>query len=193
MTSAPFNYDEYVQRLSERAQQLPVSDPKAEDTIVGPVINSEQRDKIVNFIEESVADGATLEADGNADGLFVQPTVLSDVTNEMPIACNEHFGRVTPIIEYEDESEALAIANDPEYGLSGSVHSTDLSKAKRIAENLQTGMVHSSDQPLNDHAHTPFGGVGASGLGRYNDQAILRQFTETKWISIQREPREYPY
>lgn len=187
------HYDEYVQRLAERAAQLPVGDPKSEDTVVGPVINSDQRDKIEAFVEESVAAGATVVAGGGVDGLFVQPTVLSGVTNEMPTACNEHFGPIAPVIPYEDEAEALAMANDTEYGLSGSVHSTDLSKAKRIAEGLETGMVHINDQPLNDHAHTPFGGVGASGLGRYNNEAILREFTETKWVSIQREPRDYPY
>ncbi len=186
-------YDEYVDQLSSRAEQLPVGDPRDPDTVVGPVINEQQRDQIVSYVEQSVADGATLECGGGHDGLFVEPTVLSRVGNDMPTACNEHFGPIAPVIAYEDESEAVAIANDTEYGLSGSVHSTDLSQAKRIAEALETGMVHINDQPLNDHAHTAFGGVGASGMGRYNGEAVLRQFTETKWISIQREPREYPY
>lgn len=187
------HYDEYVDRLSSRAARLPVGDPREPETVVGPVINEQQRDKIVSYIERTVDNGATVAHGGDHDGLFVQPTVLSDVTNDMPAACNEHFGPVAPVIPYDDEADAIAIANDTEYGLSGSVHSTDLGQAKRIAEALETGMVHINDQPLNDHAHTAFGGVGASGMGRYNGEAVLRQFTETKWISIQREPREYPY
>ena len=186
-------YDEYVDRLADRAETLPVGDPRTEGTVVGPVINEQQRDKIVNFVEETIAAGATLEAGGDHDGLFVEPTVLSGVTNDMPTACNEHFGPVAPVIPYSDEDEAIAMANDTEYGLSGSVHSEDLQQAKRIANALETGMVHINDQPLNDHANTPFGGVGASGMGRYNGEAVMRQLTETKWITVQHEPREYPY
>jgi aldehyde dehydrogenase (NAD+) len=97
------------------------------------------------------------------------------------------------VIPYESESEALAIANDTRYGLSGSVPSTDLSQAKWIATELETGMVHINDHPLNDDPNTPFGGVGAPGLGRYNGEAILDCLTETNWVSIQNEPRDYRY
>ncbi len=183
----------YANRVADRARSLPVGDPKAEQTVVGPVQTEAQRDKIVSLIEKSVAAGATVLAGGSTDGLFVEPTVLTDVTSEMPIAREEHFGPVAPVIEYTTETEAIKIANETRYGLSGSVHSTDLAQARRIAEAMETGMVHINDQPLNDHANTPFGGVGASGLGRYNDEAAIRQFTETKWLSVQREPREYPY
>ncbi|ERG89180.1 MAG: NAD-dependent aldehyde dehydrogenase [halophilic archaeon J07HX5] len=186
-------YDEYVERLSDRAAALPIGDPHEPDTVVGPIINEQQRDKIVEFIAQSQERGAVVETGGGHDELFVEPTVLSNVNQEMPVACNEHFGPVAPVIPYETESEALAIANDTRYGLSGSVHSTDLSQAKRIATELETGMVHINDQPVNDDPNTPFGGVGASGLGRYNGEAILDRLTETKWISIQNEPRDYPY
>lgn len=187
------HYDEYVERLAERAEQLPVGDPKAEDTVVGPVINGQQRNQIVSFIEETVEQGATIEAGGSYDGQFVEPTVISGVDNSMPTACNEHFGPVAPVVSVSSTQEAIEIANETEYGLSGSVHSQDLSEAKRIAEQLETGMVHINDQPLNDHAHTAFGGTGASGIGRFNGEAVLEALTETKWISIQREPRDYPY
>ncbi|WP_135821021.1 aldehyde dehydrogenase family protein [Halostella litorea] len=186
-------YDDYVAGLADRAQQLPIGDPLEEGTIVGPVINESQRDKIVGFIEESVEQGATVEAGGDHDGLFVEPTVLSGVTNDMPTACNEHFGPVAPVISFGSDAEAVEIANDTEYGLSGSVHSSDVARARDVADDLETGMVHINDQPLNDEPHVPFGGVGASGIGRYNDEQILETLTELKWISVQREPREYPY
>lgn len=186
-------YDEYVTRLSDRAAALPIGDPHAEDTVVGPVINKQQRNKIIDFVDRSQQRGATIETGGDYDGLFVEPTVLSDVDQDMPIACNEHFGPVAPVIAYEDEADALAIANDTRYGLSGSVHSTDRAQARHIAERLETGMVHINDQPNNNDPNTPFGGVGASGLGRFNGDALLDWLTETKWISFQNEPREYPY
>ncbi|WP_121822394.1 aldehyde dehydrogenase family protein [Halostella salina] len=186
-------YDDYVAGLADRAEQLPIGDPLEEGNIVGPVINESQRDKIVGFVEESVAQGATVEAGGDHDGLFVEPTVLSGVTNDMPTACNEHFGPVAPVIPFESDAEAVELANDTEYGLSGSVHSSDVSRARDVADDLETGMVHINDQPLNDEPHVPFGGVGASGIGRYNDEQILETLTELKWISVQREPREYPY
>ncbi|WP_254769288.1 aldehyde dehydrogenase family protein [Salinilacihabitans rarus] len=186
-------YDEYVTALADRAGALPIGDPLEEGTLVGPVINESQRDKIVGLIEESVAAGATVEAGGDYDDLFVEPTVLSDVTNEMPVAANEHFGPVAPVIPFETDEEAVRLANDTEYGLSGSVHSTDLSRARDVADAMETGMVHINDQPLNDEPHVAFGGVGASGMGRYNDEWILETLTTVKWISVQREPREYPY
>ncbi|WP_049926703.1 aldehyde dehydrogenase family protein [Halopiger goleimassiliensis] len=186
-------YDEYVAGLADRAASLPIGDPLEEGSLVGPVINESQRDKIVGFLEESVERGATIEAGGDHDGLFVEPTVLSGVSADMPVACNEHFGPVAPVIPFESDEEAIRIANDTEYGLSGSVHSTDLERARDVADALETGMVHINDQPLNDEPHVPFGGVGASGMGRYNDEWILEILTTTKWISVQREPREYPY
>ncbi|ELY78694.1 aldehyde dehydrogenase family protein [Natrinema gari] len=186
-------YDEYVAGLADRAAQLHIGDPREEGTLVGPVINESQRDKIVGFLEESVANGATVEAGGGHDGLFIEPTVLSGVTSDMPVACNEHFGPVAPVIPFETDEEAIEIVNDTEYGLSGSVHSTDVARARDVADAMETGMVHINDQPLNDEPHVAFGGVGASGLGRYNDEWIMDTLTTLKWISIQREPREYPY
>ncbi|WP_408959795.1 aldehyde dehydrogenase family protein [Natrinema sp. 74] len=186
-------YDEYVAGLADRAEQLPIGDPLKEGTLVGPVINESQRDKIVGFIEESVERGATVETGGDHDDLFVEPTVLSGVSNDMPAASNEHFGPVAPVIPFESDEEAIRIVNDTEYGLSGSVHSTDVARARDVADAMETGMVHINDQPLNDEPHVAFGGVNASGMGRYNDEWIMDTLTTLKWISIQREPREYPY
>lgn len=187
------HYDEYVARLADRASQLPVGDPSDPDTLIGPVINESQRDQIVSYIQESVERGATIEAGGDHTGLFVEPTVLSGVTNDMPTACNEHFGPVAPIIEFSTNEEAIEMANDTRHGLSAAVHSELLDEALDIADALETGMVHINDQPLNDDPQVPFGGVKESGIGRYNGDAIIEKFTQTKWVSIQREPRQYPF
>ena len=185
-------YDEYVDALVGHAESLIVGDPSEDSSVTfGPVQNETQRDDLVRFIEDSVEQGATVETGGEADGLFVQPTVLSDCTNDMPTACNEHFGPVAPVIPFSDDEEAIELANDTEYGLSASVHCTDLDRARSLADRIEAGMVHVNDQPINEENDAPFGGVKQSGLGRYHAEWIRDELTEPKWISVQHEERDY--
>lgn len=193
-------YDEYVNRLVERAESLPVGSAHDPETVVGPIINESQRDEMLNYVEESVEAGATVETGGETvdiestdDSLVVRPTVLSDVTNDMSAACFEHFGPIAPVISFSDIDEAVSIANDTKFGLAGSVHAGNLEAGKEIAERMNTGHVHVNDQPINDEAHVPFSGINASGMGGYNSEVILEEVTETKWISLQHEPREFPF
>ncbi len=193
-------YDEYVERLTERAEDLPVGSAHEPDTVVAPIINESQRDEMLGYVEETVDAGATLETggetvpmDGVDDSLLVAPTVLSDVTNDMSAACFEHFGPIAPVIPFSDVDEAVEIHDDTQYGLSGSVHAGDVGTGMQIAERLDTGMVHVDDQPVNDEAHVPFGGIKASGVGGYNGTDIMDELTEKKWISLQHERREYPF
>ncbi|WP_265109800.1 aldehyde dehydrogenase family protein [Halosolutus halophilus] len=186
-------YDDYVDALADRATSLPTGDPTADDTIIGPVIDETQRDTMLEFVQDSIDAGATVETGGDHDGLIVEPTVLSDAENDMAAACNEHFGPIAPVVPYSSDAEAIELANDTIHGLSGSVHSEDLDQARRIADGIETGMIHVNDQPMNDEPHVPFGGMKQSGLGRYNADSILEELTTTKWVSIQREPREYPF
>ncbi len=192
-------YDEYVEALTERAESLPVGSAHDPDTVVGPIIDESQRDEMLEYVDETLEQGATLETGGETvpvegveDSLVVAPTVISDTTNDMAAACNEHFGPIAPVIPFSDIDEAVALHNAVDYGLSGSVHAGDVGTGKQIADRLETGMVHVNDQPINDEAHVPFSGTGASGMGGYNAMEILREVTETKWISLQHEPREYP-
>jgi aldehyde dehydrogenase (NAD+) len=192
-------YDEYVSRLVERAESLPVGSAHDPETVVGPIIDESQRDEMLEYVEESIEAGATLETGGDTvdiddidDSLVVEPTVLSEVTNDMSAACNEHFGPIAPVIRFSDVDEAVSIANDTEFGLSGSVHAGNVETGKAIAERMDTGHVHINDQPINDEAHVPFSGINASGMGGFNSEVILQEVTETKWISLQHEPREFP-
>jgi aldehyde dehydrogenase (NAD+) len=192
-------YDEYVERLTERAKALPAGSAH-DEVVVGPIIDETQRDQMLRYVEETVEAGATLETgggvvelDGVDDSLVVEPTVLSGVTNDMAASCNEHFGPIAPVIPFSDVDEAVAIANDTDYGLSGSVHAGDVGAGKRIARRMETGMVHVNDQPVNDEGHVPFSGTGASGVGGYNTDDFLDEVTEKKWISLQHEPREFPF
>ncbi|MBX0325461.1 aldehyde dehydrogenase family protein [Halomicroarcula sp. F13] len=192
-------YDEYVEKIAERAENLPAGSAH-DHVVVGPIIDESQRDEILDYVERTVDAGATLETggetvelDGVEDSLVVEPTVLSDVTNDMAAACNEHFGPVVPVIPFSDVDEAVELANDTEFGLSGSVHAGDVGAGKRIAQRMETGMVHVNDQPINDEAHVPFSGTGASGVGGYNTDDFLDEATEKKWISLQHEDREFPF
>ena len=193
-------YGEYVASLVGRAESLPTGGVPDAETIVGPIIDESQRGELLGYVGETVEAGATLETGGRTvevngvdDSLVVAPTVLSGVTDDMPAAANEHFGPIAPVIPFSDVDEAVEIANDTEYGLSGAVHLGDLATAKEIDDRMETGNVHINDQPINDEAHVPFSGVGASGVGHYNSDAFLSEITETKWASIQHEPREYPF
>lgn len=192
-------YQEYVDRLTDRAEALAAGSAHDPSVVVGPIINESQRDAMLSYIDESDEAGATVETggkvvdvDGVRDSLVVAPTVLSDVDNEMPIAANEHFGPIAPVIPFTSIEEAVTIANDTEFGLASSVHAGDLDTAWNIADQLDTGHVHINDQPVNDEAHVPFSGTNASGMGGYNSELILDAVTETKWISVQRESRDYP-
>ena len=186
-------YDEYVEHLVEHAESLTVGNPAEDGVNFGPVINETQRDDLLAYVEETVEEGATLETGGEADGLFFEPTVLSDATNDMAAACNEHFGPIAPVIPFSDVEEAIELANDTEYGLAGSVHAGDIGAGLQIAKRIDAGNVHVNDQGINDEAHVPFSGTKASGLGGYNSDDFLDEVTETKWISLQHEPREFPF
>jgi aldehyde dehydrogenase (NAD+) len=193
-------YDEFVEGLVGKAEMLPAGSAHSPATFVGPIINESQRDQILDYIEETVDAGATLETgggtvdvDGVDDSLVVEPTVLSDVTNDMTAACNEHFGPVAPVIPFSDDEEAIELANATEYGLAASVWSGDRNRAEDVADEIDAGMVHINDQPINEEPDVPFGGMKASGIGRFHGDAIVDELTETKWISVQREQRSFPF
>jgi aldehyde dehydrogenase (NAD+) len=193
-------YDEFVAGLVEKAEMLPTGSAHSPTTVVGPIINESQRDQILDYVEETVQQGATLETggdtvdiDGVEDSLVVEPTVLSNVTNDMTAACSEHFGPVAPIIPFSEDEEAIELANATEYGLAASVWSGDRNRAEDIADAIDAGMVHINDQPINEEPNVPFGGMKASGIGRFHGDAIADELTETKWISVQREQRSFPF
>ncbi len=114
---------------------------------------------------------------------------------DTPAATDETFGPVAPIIRlrFETDKDAISISNGTRLGLAASVQSGKLERARRIAQALDTGMVHVNDQTINDEPHVPFGGMKASGMGRYNGAAIMDELTEQKWVSVQYEPRKYPF
>jgi aldehyde dehydrogenase (NAD+) len=168
------------------ANSLKVGNPRAEGIEMGPVVSATQWQKIQDLIKSGIDEGATLAAGGSGrpegldQGFFVKPTVFADVSTDMTIANEEIFGPVLSIIPYKDEDDAVRIANDTPYGLSGYVSSSDLDRARRVAAKLRTGMVHINNAWLDPMA--PFGGYKQSGNGREWGAHGIDEFLEVKSI-----------
>src|SRR5262249_48015041 len=155
--------DEYLERLAKRAQSLPVGDPFTGQVALGPLTNSRQRDNVHRIGEQTVEAGAEIRTGGTYEELFYRPTVLAGVTAAMPAFREEIFGPVAPVVVVRDDDEAVAVANDTEYGLVAAVQTGSVDRGRQIATRLRTGIVHINDQTLNNDAYAPFGGTGASG------------------------------
>lgn len=185
--------EEYLTALVAKARALRVGDP-AEDVDVGPLINADQLSRVDRIVSGTVAAGGLLLAGGKASGPFYEPTVLADVTPDMPAFTEEIFGPVAPVTIVDSDDEAVSLANDTSYGLSAAIHTTDLVRGNAIADRLQVGMVHINDQTINDAAHVPFGGVGASGNGaRHGADHSWDEFTRWQWRTSNTIPVQYPW
>jgi acyl-CoA reductase-like NAD-dependent aldehyde dehydrogenase len=182
----------FTDRLKKRAEELPMGDPTNPATAIGPLINQAAVDKVHAHVQEAIAGGANLVTGGQHDNLVYHPTVVDDVDPEMRLFREQTFGPVAPIVVVKDREEALAVANNSDYGLSSGIITNDFNSAMDMALRLEMGMVHINDQTVNDEPQAPFGGVKGSGYGRFGGQAALDEFTELKWINVQRKPRTFP-
>ena len=178
--------DEAIEIARRTTEQVTVGAPDADGTSVGPVVSLAQYNKIQGLLEKGIEEGATVvtggpgRPEGLETGYYVKPTVFANVTNDMTIAREEIFGPVISIIGYEDEDDAVRIANDTTYGLAGMVSSSDPARARAVARRLRTGMVHLNGAPL--QLDVPFGGYKQSGNGREFGAHGLREFLEAKTI-----------
>jgi len=179
-------YDQAVEIAKSVAAKPVVGDPKADGTTMGPVANRTQFERIQSLLQQGVAEGATavIGGPGRPDGLdkgyFIKPTVFANVNNSMTIAREEIFGPVLVMIPYQSEDEAIRIANDTVYGLSGYVYSGNIDNARRVASRLRAGMVHLNGAPTD--ANAPFGGYKQSGNGREWGREGLKEFMEIKAV-----------
>jgi benzaldehyde dehydrogenase (NAD) len=188
-------YDDFVERLADKASHLPVGNPATSEVALGPVIDAGQRDKIHGLVTASADGGAKVAAGGEYDDLFYQPTVLADVDLTAPAFVEEVFGPVAPVTRVGSAEEATRLAAQSDYGLSLGIVTRDVMRGLAIAEQIPSGIVHINDQTVNDEANAPFGGVGASGTGaRFGGAtANVEAFTETRWITMRGEPAQYPF
>jgi acyl-CoA reductase-like NAD-dependent aldehyde dehydrogenase len=179
-------YDEFTRQMVEIAGRLKVGDPREPGTVVGPLVSAQQRERVERFIQSGVDAGATLACGGKRPahlpkGFYVEPTLFTHATNDMPIAREEIFGPVVTAIPFADEAEAIALANDTDYGLYGYVWSGDLARGKRVAAALRTGTVQVNNAGgMNPDA--PFGGYKLSGIGRDGGLYALDAYSERKYI-----------
>jgi benzaldehyde dehydrogenase (NAD) len=186
--------DEYLDRLAARAARLKVGDPTQDDVQIGPVINATQLANVDRIVRASAEAGAVIRAGGTHENLFYAPTVLADVTPDMPAFTDEIFGPVAPVTVFDSEDEAVALANGTAYGLTASIITAEPFRGWKLAERLRAGMVHVNDTTVNDDPTAPFGGVGASGNGgRYGGQANWEEFTQWQWVTVRDTPPAYPF
>ena len=186
-------HSEFLDRLDALIDTMPVGDPRDEETHIGPLVSARQRARVEGYIESGRSEGARLVRGGGrpADldhGWFVEPTVFTDVDPGAKIAQEEIFGPVAAVIPYKTEDDAIAIANNSQYGLNGSVFTTDVEHGFRVARRMQTGTVELNGSPAGFHA--PMGGVKFSGLGREFGPEGLDPFVELKSIGLPAEVAE---
>lgn len=178
--------DEFNAKLVERIGKLKVGHPLDPETEIGPLIHKRHFDKVCSYFTAAVDDGARIAAGGNAiesAGNFVEPTLFADASNDMRIAQQEIFGPVLTAIPFQDEAEALRIANDTDYGLAAYLWTSDIGRGHRMARNLDAGMIWVNSEN-NRHLPAPFGGMKASGIGRDGGDYSFEFYMETKNVCV---------
>ncbi len=185
--------DTFVERLVARAGSLVAGDPRRDDVALGTIISREAAERIGTFVADAIAKGATLVLGGHIEGAVMQPTILDRVTPEMKLYSEESFGPVVAVVRVSSEDEAVRIANDSPYGLSAAVFTGDAARGLRVAAQIESGMCHINGPTVHDEAQMPFGGVKDSGYGRFGGKASIAEFTDLRWITVQTEPRHYPF
>jgi acyl-CoA reductase-like NAD-dependent aldehyde dehydrogenase len=177
--------DEFTSRLAAKAKTLKAGDPREHDTIIGPLINDAALQMVSERVRDAVAKGAQVLAGGEAVGPCYQATVLTDVPADSDFAKHETFGPVVAVEVVDNADDAVARANDTTYGLSAGILTADTERGFALAQRLDAGIVHVNDQPVGDEPQMPFGGVKDSGWGRFGGQAVIDEFTELRWITVQ--------
>jgi len=182
-------HDDLVEMVVEGAESIPLGDGIDDDGRMGPMVSESQRQDVLEYVETGIEEGATVATGGgipDREGYFVEPTVLTDVTNDMTVAREEIFGPVLSVIEVSDGTEALDVANDSPFGLMACVWTDDLQRAHRFARDLEYGMVNVNETP-NTFPQTPFGGVKDSGVGREQGKYAIEEYTRVRNVNVNLE------
>ena len=184
--------EEFADKLAEKVKSMATGDPREGKTPLGAVVDMATVEKVNSFIDDAVGKGASVLAGGKADSVLMPATLIDGVTEDMNLYRDESFGPVVAMIRAKDEADAIRIANDSEYGLSASVFTKDAARGLKIARQIHSGICHVNGPTVHDEAQMPFGGVGASGYGKFGGKAGIDSFTELRWITVESEPGHYP-
>ncbi|MFH9465750.1 aldehyde dehydrogenase family protein [Streptomyces clavifer] len=184
---------EFTERFTAEVRTLRTGDPRDPDTRIGPVISEFQADALTALVDEALAQGATALVRGRTRGNLVGPTVLTGLPDGSPLLEQEILGPVALLIPFDGEDDAVRIANDSPYGLSGAVHTADAERGVRFARRVVSGMFHVNDSTVQDDPLVAFGGEKGSGMGRLNGEAAVRAFTTQRWMSIQHGRTAFPF
>src|SRR4051812_2962840 len=185
--------DDFVSRLVEKTNGLKAGDPNEHDTIIGPVINDDALQMIKRRVDAAVSAGAKVLAGGEAVGPCYRATLLGDVPPDSEFARTETFGPVAAIEIVDSADEAVERANASSYGLSSGIITQDSDRGLALAGQIDAGIVHVNDQPVGDEPQMPFGGVKDSGFGRFGGSAVVDEFTELRWVTVQRGSHPFPF
>lgn len=186
--------DVFVKQFGERVRQLEVANPiSSPGCIIGPVIAQGSVLRINHLLDDAVAKGATLVTGGPGDSALMAPTLVDRVSKEMDIYDEETFGPVTTIVRVKGIEEALIVANDTAYGLSSAVFGRDIRRALDFANDLDAGCVHINGATVQNEPQAPYGGMKKSGYGRFDGSAVIEEFTEIKWVTVEPSGQPYPF
>jgi vanillin dehydrogenase len=183
--------DPFIAKLAAKAAKLPAGDPRGH-VVLGSLVDLVPAERMDDLIADAVAKGAKVVAGGKRSGTVVEATLLDGVTPAMKIYREESFGPVKSIIRVKGVDEAVRVANDTEYGLSAAVFGQDIIRAMAVAKRIETGICHINGPTVADEAQMPFGGTKASGYGRFGGKAVINEFTDLRWITIE-GPQHYPF
>jgi acyl-CoA reductase-like NAD-dependent aldehyde dehydrogenase len=183
----------FVERLAEKTKTLKAGDPKEHDTIIGPLITEDALQVVQDRVADAVAKGARVLAGGEAEGPCFQATLLADVSDDAEFSRTETFGPVAAIDVVDTAEEALKRANATSYGLASGILTSDTDRGLALARRLEAGIVHVNDQPVGDEPQMPFGGVKDSGFGRFGGSAVVDEFTELRWVTVQSGSHPFPF
>jgi len=185
--------DEFAAKLAKRVAALPCGDPRKGEVVLGSVVGQATVERVQRLVKSAVEKGAKVLASGEAAGTLMKGIVVDYVTPDMDLFREESFGPQVSITRVKSVDEAVRLANDTEYGLAAAVFGRDITRALAVARRIESGICHINGPTVHDEGQMPFGGVKASGYGRFGGRAAIDAFTELRWITIQTTPRHYPF
>ena len=185
--------NEFVAKFAARARELPAGDPmKSPQCVIGPMVSKQSGPRLNSLIDDALAKGAKLACGSHADGASMPATIVDHVTRDMLIYDEETFGPITTVVRVNGDQEAVNVANDTAYGLSAGVFGKDVMRALDVALQIDTGACHVNGSTVQNEAQAPYGGTKDSGYGRFDGRAVIDEFTELKWITIEPAVQHYP-